>query len=88
MTPRIPPEYKLTMPHWSREDEDLAIFMRSELDLASWVIAAMLGRSTHAVQDKLKRLGAHRPEGRRGSAFGRMGQNMRLPMALRRMQQQ
>lgn len=88
MTPRIPPEYKLIMPHWSREDEELASFMREELDLASWVIGAMLGRNVYAVQDKLKRLGVRRPEGRRGSAFGRMGQNNRPPMALRRMQQQ
>ena len=87
MTPRIPPEYHIAMPRWSREDEDLAAFMRSELDLASWVIGKILGREACAVQKKLSNLKAHRPDGRRGSTFGRKGYNQRPPMALRRIQQ-
>ena len=86
MTPRIPPEYKLTMPRWSREDEELAAFMRSELDLASWAIGAILGRNVYAVQQKLKQLGTHRPEGRKGAPFGRMGNYQRPPMVIRRLQ--
>jgi len=86
MTPRIPPEYKLTMPRWSHEDEELATFMRSELDLASWAIGAILGRNVYAVQQKLKQLGTHRPEGRKGAPFGRMGNYQRPPMVIRRLQ--
>ena len=69
---------------WTLETLDLAEFLWTDLDLAAWVIGALLGFSPRAVQIKAKAEGFIRRADRlRCARRGRKGINGREPMDLR-----
>ena len=55
---------------WSAEDRELLLFLREELDIATWAIAALLDRSQEAVAHKIKEWAIKRPEWRHTNVIG------------------